>query len=882
MDVSELLRALSKWRRDGSTTVGSNDTEKKMKSVGMENLLLFHHSRTPTIQTWLEGHFSWLALAPTIEPQGDTSNKLNDCQIMAHPDWVRACVFSPDGRLMVSGSDDRCIRIWDVDTGRLQRVMDDFDGFVYSVVISWSGPNDHALVAASDTKTIRIYDLYTGRTVKVINEVESSTAEENPEGNEIDSGGKADHGMGRLSSKGITANDEDESRACDDDASSSEASDDSQVSKSLRIQSICIAQKGDRVAAATGETITVWDTAHFKPTVWKDLEVPPALLNKVTFSCDGSLLASSRHTEISIWDATAGKVLRRFPPRGAVPREGENHGSVFPPGGDASVENVSEPHGSNEEKPDEASDTSSTDAGQRSSQHTTASDATRSGHSDNISGLAFSHDGEVLASGSEDGIACVWDVKTGRTLAVLSHHSYVQSVSFSADGAYLAMASSDNTIRIWKRPECGTWDVAETVIQPHRVLETDGTVFSVRFAPQLNILASADSRGEVRIWNLDAGPVDGSGGEYTQMGSDKQSLSPQAGLGHTRPVNCVSISPEAELIASASTDGTICFWDGVTGARQQTMEAIHSTTVRSLTFSPDGKRMVSTSSENVAIVWSVKDRPARVMHTLKGHEDWIRSAVFSIDGNRVATASDDRTVMVWDITDIGPDSEEDRSPKSVPSRVFRGHDDWVYSVVFSPDGNRLASAGDDQRILIWNVAGQGDKDDSDLSLERTRALGPVRGLVFFPDGRKIMAVDEEGGTAVWKLETPNEKPIALMTINSRPFSKMVLKESHPDQLLTEFGAWPFDLSNTELEKAKGGMLELSRRDESPSWAPIGLSEDDKWITRRGRKVIFLPEEFRPARSSSCYVQGLSIVIGCWSGNVLLFKFAAESGPEYIA
>ncbi|KAI0592755.1 WD40-repeat-containing domain protein [Biscogniauxia sp. FL1348] len=740
--------------------------------VTLENSVLFTASRTPLRRTLLSNCFPWLATPPLVE----LSSTLDEACLHAvsHPDWVRGCCFSPDGRLVVSSSDDYRVRLWDVETGKLQHVLDDFNGYVCGVVMSSMKHDGRIILAAFESDGIKIWEPSTGKLIKRLDGFTMKVEEED--------------------SMGMVDNDEESSEKYE----------------KAYVQDIAITRAGDMLAAAVGNTVAVWELPGFgKPKPWSEHKGSDRIVRRVRFSSDGGLLASTSDSEITIWDSTK-----------AQPR------------------NILQ------------------------------------GHENDIDGLAFSPDPKFLASGSDDNTARIWDIESGTTLAVLKYHERgIGAVSFSADGSYLALASDDFTISIWRQKNLGKWGNGEEWTQPSHILRGHTNLIrSVSFAPHSHLLASASDDGYLRVWNTrlanKALPDQSREGTAANNGG---------GHGHQSGITRLALSPDGKKIASASSDGVVCLWDGVTGDRLCTTEA-HGSDVTSLVFSNKTSYLVSVSIDGTAIVWDTEPTEGRMApkHRLQGHTDWVRGAATSRDERFVATASDDCTVRVWDISAIPhPENQKpDESDLSVPSRAFYGHTDYVYAVAFSPDGTRLASAGDDCHIMVWDLISedgvQGDKDRPDFDMSDDRVNHYIRGVVFSADGRKVVSVTSYGEIAIWSPGSPEEQKYRLSVDRIPKFymgksMTITIDDRHPDFLLTEFGAWQCNDISTV---APDDPLSLQ---PPPEWSPFQISMDDKWITWKKQELIYLPTEFRPS-NNNYWVQDDRVILGCRSGQVLLFRF----------
>lgn len=315
------------------------------------------------------------------------------------------------------------------------------------------------------------------------------------------------------------------------------------------------------------------------------------------------------------------------------------------------------------------------------------------GHTASINNVVFSPDGTLLASGDATSSMRLWDVKQQKELTVLEGPTgNVADMAFYPDGTTIVAITSNWTddegfqkLRLWNvktyeevsAPANIGQAEATTDVKPSSTLaiSPDGTLLAlntcggkVRLDPSGNILCEFSG---VRLLDADTG--------------DSVAELPQ---NFDAMVWRMAFSPDGNLLAASSGDGTVRLFDVQAATEQSTLLQSESRAF-GIAFSSDGKTLAAGLGDSTVRIFNIAT--AQEMVVLRGHTEPVICVAFSPDGSLLASGSVDKKIRVWN------------TATGELLTTLEGHTDYVISIAFSPDGSQIASGSYDKTVRLWGL-----------------------------------------------------------------------------------------------------------------------------------------------------------------------------------
>jgi WD40 repeat protein len=600
---------------------------------------------------------------------------------LKHAGKALAVAFSPDGRILASGGEDRLIRLWDTTTGK---ELGQFTGHESTVATVTFSPNGKILASGSWDKTIRFWDVSTRKGLPLIinHPGEVSSIAYSPDGKTLASGGTSEGGSVYLWETGTTK-----------EVRRWKAHQGGVWSLAFSPDGKTLATGGDprdsnrQATPEDNYAVALWDPATGKRrTVCRG---HTEFVGRVAFSSDGKLLASTgfdkRHgRSINLWETTTGKEVRFLPVSGA-----RNYPTfAFAPDG----------------KTIAAGDFYSiifwdvVDGKQLRSLKIL--------HRDQLLAITFSPDGKTLASAGEEGDIRLWDVarRKERFDDLPGHRERITSIAASPDGRTVVTGSFDGTARVWEwatgkpgrqfRDEGGPWGgilvwcVAlspdgKTLALSHRG-DAGITLWSVAGGTWLRRLTGHKDRITSIAFSPDGKTLVSEGIDDVNLhlwdvatGIEKRKLKKNQERGIQ-----AAFSPDGRIIASVATDG-VYLWEAATGKQLHFLKDRWG----ALAFSPDGF-LLALVDEKLCLLDPVTTK--EIGQHDGGRQAWGHSAAISPEGRLLALASGEGVRLMEVVTGL-------------TVRTFRGHLRPVTCLAFSPDGKALITGSEDCTALVWDL-----------------------------------------------------------------------------------------------------------------------------------------------------------------------------------
>lgn len=705
----EQLSRLSERRREDA----------ELESRGAEALLLAQQAgkETEALRTAIKAAGAALARGREVPPrvmQGLAAAVATPVQrpiVLRHADEVFAAEFSHDGTRVLTASKDHTAHLWDAVSGRQIRTIE----HKAPVLMATFSRDDTRIFTVSADKTASLWNAAAGEVLETYKNVAVGAPR-------LVAGMFAD-GFSVYyagTDRGAHVVDLRTGRARDLPRATSGS-----------VTAIAVADTDGLLAAASSDgSVRVWNGAG---ALAAQIRARPAKVEAIVFSPLGDLLATFGDDHSArVWTIEGSAVAaptHNGPVRGASFSPGGDHLLTWSDDGTAAVWTTAgkqvatlrhgapveralfSPDGrrvitSGKEPTPKIWDTSGTEV------------ATLTGHTGHVQTIMFSPDGSRVLTASEDTTARLWNSSSGQPITTLEGHTgAVRSAVFSPDGARILTVGVDNTARIWD----GSLSNAVPTLKGHAA-----SVRVARFSPDGTRLVTTSDDKTARLWDVVGTRI-------------VRTLE-----GHAGPVVAAVFAGDgsSRLLTWAEDDPTLRLWDGSSGEPIQTMT--HTGHVLAASFTRDGRKVVSASSDDALRVWSAADgkkldewQGMRVNPSVAALAPGARYALFAGHDSNTAQLIDAESFKF--ITDLA------------------GHSAPIEGAVFSPDGETVVTLSADHTAKLWVTRYGSEIDTLDP------ASGTIAAAAFSRDGSRLVLATARDAW-VYTLSSADDRPRVLATL----------------------------------------------------------------------------------------------------------------------
>jgi WD40 repeat protein len=509
-----------------------------------------------------------------------------------------------------------------------------------------------------------------------------------------------------------------------------------------------------------------------------------------------------------------------------------------------------------------------------------------------VSSVSFAKSSPLFAAATSDGTILIWDLSTGMLATTIeAHQGKAWAVALSPDGSEFMSAGSDGMLWMWDaktkkqkfqlQQQQGTGETNSPIVTS--TLSRDRTLLITGHADSSIRVRDAKTGRTLKLAAKTSGPL-----AALALSPDKKLLiaagpgpavstwdiSGEIGAqrllkGHTAAVTSVAISADGKSIFSGATDGQVRQWNAASGAAGLELEAGQEA-ISSLGCAEDGSWLAAGHGQKISL-WNLSHLERKPAFTLSGHQTDVTTLTFATQQSLLASADDDNMILLWNLIDLKQQSDP-KSAVALKPRTFVGHQASITSLAFSPNGSMLASSSQDKTVRLWSV-------ESGQPLQILVGNDFIQLLAFNADASDLLGVSRDKTLKTWH----GQQLISFPATEGR-YIKL--------KALSEITGGPCTVVAEIRVLQKGAFVsqrqwQLVSVDSQVATLPATLAFDGKpqthWHTPYQGDVTKLPHQIVIDLGQTCHLTGLSVLhrsdVWAPNGSIKEFEFYAGNDPN---